>query len=533
MKRTSASAFFTSPAVGLSLLILIGVVLRLRGITWGLPHLYDPDEHFFVDPAVHFVVTGDPNPHWFGHPGSTVIHLLGLVFYGYWVIGHFAGRFSDLQSFGMLFATDPTSFYLIGRAFAIVLATLAIPLSYALARRMTGKGAALAAAAIVAISPLHAEFSRIVRTDPLMTTCLLAAMLFAVKAMESLAGRDFFLTGLFVGLAAATKYPGIIGAMVVVIAAVLARRGPPVSWTLRGRWVALACLGGVIGFVGGAPFAFTAVREIYWVLVVEGRHSHLGATGSPGLSNYLWYLRGPLREAVGLPVELVAGLGLAAAVWGRHRPRLLLVGFSVLFLLGIGLSLKRFDRWIVPLTPFVAILAAIGLETAVQAVRVLRNRLVLRELVVVALGVILALPPAVEAFAQGRTLDTRDIAKAWIDSHVPRGSTVLVEQYAPPISRRDYAVFTAVGGGLRRDAGTRGFKGVLGDLKSLGELREMGIEYVLLSDIYLNRYRRERTSYPDEIRLYEELLSAGDAIYELKPSESAKGPRILVLKLRR
>ena len=58
--------------------MLVGFVLRLRGITWGLPYLYDPDEHFFVDPAVRIVTTGDLNPHWFGHPGSTVIDLLGL-----------------------------------------------------------------------------------------------------------------------------------------------------------------------------------------------------------------------------------------------------------------------------------------------------------------------------------------------------------------------------------------------------------------------------------------------------------------------
>ena len=69
---------------------------------------------------MRFVVTGDPNPHWFGHPGSTVIHLLGLVFYGYWVVGYIAGWFSDLQSFEALFSTNPTSFYLIGRALAVV-----------------------------------------------------------------------------------------------------------------------------------------------------------------------------------------------------------------------------------------------------------------------------------------------------------------------------------------------------------------------------------------------------------------------------
>jgi branched-subunit amino acid ABC-type transport system permease component len=208
-----------------------------------------------------------------------------------------------------------------------------------------------------------------------------------------------------------------------------------------------------------------------------------------------------------------------------------MAGFAVLFLLGIGLSLKRFDRWIVPLTPFVAILAAIGLEAVVQAFTRLRSRPLFQELLVVALGVVLLLPPVVEAFAQGVTLDTRDIAKAWIDGHVPRGSKVLVEQYTPPISRDEYEVFAALRGELQRDRTPRGFKGVLGDMKSLGELRAKRIEYVVLSNTYLDRYRAERAEYPDEVHLYEELLEGSDLLYELRPPPRSKGPAILVLRL--
>jgi len=144
-------------------------MIRLRGVTWGLPYLYDPDEHFLVDPAVRFVTTGDLNPHWFVYPASTVMYTLGLAFFVYWVVGHFVGWFPDLQSFGALFWTNPTSFYLIARTLAVVLSVLAIPLTYALCRKLAGTGAALAATIFVAVSPLHADFSRVVRTDPLMT----------------------------------------------------------------------------------------------------------------------------------------------------------------------------------------------------------------------------------------------------------------------------------------------------------------------------------------------------------------------------
>jgi hypothetical protein len=243
-------------------------------------------------------------------------------------------------------------------------------------------------------------------------------------------------------------------------------------------------------------------------------------------------LRGPLREAVSLPVELLGLVGFASALRARSRPQLLVAGFSVLFVLGIGLTVKRFDRWIVPLTPFVAILAGIGLEAIVQASTKLRNRPVVRDLVVVALGVILVLPSGIEAFTQGITLDTRDIAKVWIEGHVPRGSKVLLEQYTPPISRDEYEVFVPLRGELQRDRTPRGFKGVLGDMKSLVGLRTKGIEYVVLSNIYLSRYRAERIAYPDEVRVYEELLGSSDLIYELSPPARSKGPTIFVLRFR-
>lgn len=532
MSRSAVRATLTSPTGLLWVIVLLGVLIRLRGVTWGLPYLYDPDEHFLVDPAVRFVTTGDLNPHWFVYPASTVMYTLGFVFLLYWVVGYFVGWFPDLQSFGALFWANPTSFYLIARTVAIGLASLAIPLTFLLCRKAAGKGAALAAATFVALSPLHAEFSRVVRTDPLMTVFILLAMLYAVRAMEEQSGRDFLFSGIFIGLATATKFPGLSGALAVVLGAGLAKPRPPVPLTRRGLWLALAAGGSVVGFFAGAPFVVTGIREVYWSLVTEATHAHLSATGGRGLPNYLWYLKGPLRDAVGLPLELFALVGLVASCTLRNRPRLLLASFSVLFLLGIGLSLKRWERWIVPLMPCVAILAAIGIEATVRAISRWSALPRHQDMAVAILGIALMIPPATEAFQRGgRTGDTRDIAKVWVERLVPRGSKVAVEQNAPPISRDEYQVFVVLSGGLQRDSTTRGFKGVLGDLRSLDPLRERAIDYVVV-DGYFDRFRAEKSSYPDEVSFYEQLFAASELIYELVPDGQTRGPVIRILKLR-
>ena len=209
-----------------------------------------------------------------------------------------------------------------------------------------------------------------------------------------------------------------------------------------------------------------------------------------------------------------------------------MASFSLLFLLGIGLSLKRWERWIVPLMPFVAMLATVGLETAVRAVARWRSRPSLQDAAVVVLGIVLVLPTAIEAYQRGGAIeDTRDVAMAWVERHIPRGSKVAVEQNTPPISRDEYQVFVVVSGGLQQDTTTRGFKGVLGDMRTLDPLRGGAVEYVLLSS-YFDRFRAEKKSYPDEVKFYEELLAPSDLLYELVPTGRTKGPIIRVLKLR-
>jgi 4-amino-4-deoxy-L-arabinose transferase-like glycosyltransferase len=532
-KRPRLPELVTSPIVLVGVIVLASVIIRLRGITWGLPYLYDPDEHFLVDPAVRFVTTGDLNPHWFAYPASTIMYTLGVAFLGYWLVGHVVGWFPDLHSFATLFWTDPTSFYLIARVVAIVLATLAIPLTYLLCRSMSGKGASLAAAIFVAVSPLHAEFSRVVRTDPLMTTFILAAMLYAVKAVEDPFSKTFFLSGIFIGLATATKFPGISGAMIVVLAIVLAKPEPRTQPLKRLQWLVVAFAGGLIGFFGAAPFVVTGVREVYWTLFTEATHGHLSATGSRGLSNYLWYVKGPLRDAIGWPLELAAVVGIVACWRGRRRPRLLLASFSILFLLGIGLSLKRWERWIVPLMPCVAMLAAIGIEEVVRTVGPWANRSTLREAAITGLGVLLVIPTMNAALERGGiTSDTRNIGKTWVEGHVPRGAKVAVEQYTPPISRNEYEVYVVVRDNLERDSTTRGFKGILAEVKTIDALRGKEIDYILLSD-FSDRFRAEIRSYPKEVEFYKALLEASEILYEISPSGRMKGPTIRVLRLRR
>ena len=79
-------------------IVTISFILRIWGVKFGLPYTPHPDEPCYVEKAINFF-TGDFNPHWFGHPGSTVINTLFLVYNIYFIIGLKLGYFNNINEF--------------------------------------------------------------------------------------------------------------------------------------------------------------------------------------------------------------------------------------------------------------------------------------------------------------------------------------------------------------------------------------------------------------------------------------------------
>jgi hypothetical protein len=98
--------------VVLTIILLSGILLRLYGINFGLPYLYNPDEPDFVSPAVKILANRDLNPHWFGLPGTTTIYMLAALHAAIFGVGYGFGIFAGPEDFQTLFFQNPTIFYL-------------------------------------------------------------------------------------------------------------------------------------------------------------------------------------------------------------------------------------------------------------------------------------------------------------------------------------------------------------------------------------------------------------------------------------
>jgi hypothetical protein len=432
---------------GLALLLAGGLGLRLWGIRHGLPYAYNTDEaDHFVPRAVRMFGHG-LNPHYFANPPAFtyLLHYVFSVAYG--------GSRGVLHAF----AAHPADVYTLARVVAAVLGALSLGLLYATGARLLGRAGGLLAAAIAAVAFLPTYYSHLALNDVPTLAPLTLSLLGTAGVLRRGALRDYLLAGLGLGLACATKYTA--GIVVLPLAAAIAARflagGPRAG---RRTLIGIALAGGcaAAAFLAANPYAVFDYQAFHHDLVHQSTLSaeaqgKLGAPKHGGLVYYLWSLSWGLGW-----VPALAALGGAVTVW-RREPALgwLLVPAPLVFLAFMGLQGRYFGRWLMPILPILCLLAAVFTLQALAAAGRLAARLggagargearqrlarvggpgtVLPALALGAAVCALLVQGLVHSVHAGLVLsraDTRNLTRAWMVDHVPRGSPIVVEPVAP------------------------------------------------------------------------------------------------------
>ena len=407
------------------LILLIAAAVRLHGVAFGLPALNDPDEPLFMMTALDMLRSGNPNPGWFGHPATLTFYAIALVMVAVAGIGIATGRFADTDAFVAAAYADPSILFLPARLFFVICGVLCVWFTYRLGKRLGGARLGLIAAALLAVNSVHVEYSQLIRTDVQMTVFVLLATLASLNILERGKLRDHVAAGIFVGLGVATKWPAAL-LVLSPIAAALAR-GLPQGRVLR----PLAVLAGssAATLFAVSPFLLLDYATVVQNLGGEARPIHPGATGGGFLNNLDWYVRGPLLESFGIAGLVAAAAGSVLAL--RDRRTLIAVVPGVLaFCIVIATRSLVWERWIVPLLPFLALAAAAAVCALGDWLCTrFQRRMAGFELFAVAL-VLVPMALATRASQTERMTDTRQAAAAWIQSNAPRGSTILVEHAA-------------------------------------------------------------------------------------------------------
>jgi 4-amino-4-deoxy-L-arabinose transferase-like glycosyltransferase len=439
-------------------LTTIALLLRLWGIGFGLPQEYHIDEHFYY-PHAWSMGEGQLTLPDQSHGPSLYLGLL--------LIGQKSMQlafFPQLTNaeFGALRETNPWPYLLSARLISALMGALTIPIVYLLAKRFRDRSVGLIAAAVMTVLFFHVRDSHFGVPDTLTTVFATAVVWLSLRSYQTRRSRDLLSAGMCAGLAAGAKYTTIVVVVAVITTALLTGS----SWRQRLKWLLVAALGTLVGFIIGYPnlllnpavfvkdvsFLFARVGEGFegWRIVPDNSAVFY-------LDTLLW--------GTGLAAVILTGAGLIAALVRHRAEDLILVSFPLAYFAVMSMSQGHFGRYMLPILPLMTVLIAdAGWRVVPQLVQRSKTPWAVKVAQPIGLAAILlvGVPNLLNSLRLDWILaqaDTRTIAKQWIESNIDAGTRLAVEwpYHTPPLSngydlppdsKREYWIDLVYGFGL-------------------------------------------------------------------------------------
>ncbi len=314
------------------------------------------------------------------------------------------------------------------RVIVALLSTLLVPLTFLIARRAFGDGRALLAAAFVATSLLHLQFSGQARPHGAATSLQFVALLFALRAWERRTLASVAIAAVGAGLALACLQTGLL---VAPMLAVVAWR----SGASRGASV-LRALGAlaVMAAIALPFYPFLPVIDEHGItLSSHGGHplrlSDLSLGGFAQCAQDAWEYDPllTLAAACGGLLAFARVAGLLPRADSRSGLRVLLLAHALPYALVLGLNAKVFERLMLPLLPYLALAAADA--TGALIVLLARQRSTVWRVMTNALVVLavfwLPASTAVHFARIARAPDTYEQCSSWLEAHAGADDIVL------------------------------------------------------------------------------------------------------------
>ncbi len=304
-------------------ILALAAALRLPLVLAGLPYISYVDEGGVLHPVTRLVRSGGWDPGWYQYPSLSMYLTAAVVHASRPVYRLVHGRplAADLPPESDLYdLIAPPAVILAGRGVVAAASLVTVLLGMALARRLAGPSAAIAAGLLLATTPALVQRACIVITDTI-ATALVTGVLLAAEDLRSIlrkegpssvaARRHALLAGALAGFAAATKYPA--GAVfVVILVAVFAPGGLTFA---RARLAGLSALAAILATLVAMPALVFSTRQVVAGLVAQA-HDYLTFPSTRGL-----FRQAPAPEELGWLLALASLLGLVLLALRREtRP---------------------------------------------------------------------------------------------------------------------------------------------------------------------------------------------------------------------
>jgi 4-amino-4-deoxy-L-arabinose transferase-like glycosyltransferase len=464
------------PALLLAAIVVAAALLRLWHHDFDIGHTFVPDAEEKVAQAMavsrgNLVPHNWKQPYFLPYSGGAVLAAVGLF--------HPVDR---------AVAKRAMTLYMI----ALSLATLLLLHRTALVL-FESRPVALLATAILAFAPMNVMGSRYIKEDIPLLLWTQLALLFVFLIVKRGRPRDYLCAGLAVGAAIGTKHVGAL--LVPLFVAACAVRARATGQGLRqvlGGWPLVGAQLILLAALAFNPFVLIRTDEFIAGVRFQGGYAlaghHDGTRVTPWSQLWTFYLREALLPGLTWPIVVACLAALPLALRLRRSPRdgvvALLAAWTIVVYFAFEASPSKpypfFARYLHPLTPSVALLAAWALWRA-------RRALAARLPAPGGGAVAGALVAAAVAWPLGQSVlvsaalgdDTRLQARRWIEGNLPPRAQVVVDGsfYGPPLDEPPLPVGRAPAIVAARVYDT-----------PLEGLADGGIDYLVLSSFRWDRF---------------------------------------------
>jgi len=514
----------------LTLILLVGLVLRLVGLGFGNPFRYHPDEIKLVifagnlldyqkwNAETLFLIKGYPPFYPFVLTASFLIYVASLLLSGT------AAGFAAVKDYYYL---HPFHFHMVGRLLSVLCSMLTILVVQRTGERLYSRRTGLWVAAFLSFGFLMVKHAHFGIVDSLLTLLTSASFYFSVAIFKRGDRRDYLLAGTLAGLAIATKYnAGLI--LICIVAAHLLSRPFALRAKLLDRRIWLAGLATIAAFLIACPLPLLDFGRFWQSVRGTAEFEQSGKLGSGGtffsyftgahFPGYGFFTDNTFPSSLGWGLVVLFVAGILYLCWRHRREDILLLLFPLLTYVVIGQMAYKAMRHLLPMAPFLLLIAAELVEVVRARIRVHRNILIYYGIIFI---IVLA-PTMVKSWRWDLALlqpDTRTTLKDWIEASIPAGSRIGTEEFTPPLlSIRDlnYDI-------IRRSRNYRAAYEIYGLVPKMfvhGNLCttehdasayvvEHGIRYVVLDSFTESRYQ-----WPQSQVRYREVVRARQRFYQ-------------------
>jgi hypothetical protein len=417
------------PAVVLIVLLVAGSALRFNGIDRGRNdpsssegtassfYHFHPDENLVVDAALA--------PYTPTQPPFTV----------YGMLPSYLLR-AALEWFGTPGVESPSSeefqVFRVARLLAALYSCGVLVAVWLLAKTCCGYRAAAIALVLVGFAPGVIQQSQFYIVDGLFVLLSTISMLLILSSLRQPSLWRYALTGLMIGLTASVRLNGALLGFILVLGWFLRdgalpgeKREIPSAWWLLcvSGFSALASLlivqpnlavnpGALIAASGTPDFGLS-------VKVVRGELLQPWTLVDVHTTPFLYHWTDLFPTAVGWPATIAFLAGIACAIWRRSTPTLLILSWCAVHFLVVGGFQAKSVRYVIPMVPFLAVLA--GNFLSIASARSLGS----------VLGVVVVGHVALYGLAVARLYtmeDSRVEAARWLRNYAARNASVGVER---------------------------------------------------------------------------------------------------------